>query len=368
MAFIITGVASSTVFSDAIVPSIGYKDDIIASGGEVTVIGKDGKEYTSTFKTEEKDVVAYERQKNPTTGEWEYKLDNKGNKIETGEKHELTILAGEDPYDHCWVEIIITPYPYRETIESNESYDLINICYDEVIRTPRIEELDKEDIDAAAAAAHCKVEDLFVTEIFDITKYHRGSKETSSPYFNKDHDEGWDEYDGYVEVTLKMKSLQNFVCLLHMNHEGVWDVVDSAKVVMDGKHLYLDIDELSPFAVVVHDEGEGGVHGRDYDNPGTGVISSSYGKKICHMHFFMIMNSIIAFVLANVIRYKNEDDEERINKKFKARYVIIVLSMILDIVFYLLGGCHLCIIALLIELIDIAAITYYTYKSELNEE
>lgn len=345
---LITGTFCTGVFADPFVPSIGYKEDIDVSDSSASMTYID-----------------------PTTGQ-EIKTDFTPTIVEvkdrnTDEIHEIYVLKGHDPFDGCWVEIIVTPYPLKETIESNESYQMINDCYSIVTTIPRIEDLDKEDIEKAAKEAGCKVEDLLVTEIFDITKYHRGTLDSSDIVnFNPGHDEGWNEYNGFVEVTLKMRSLKNFVCLLHLNHEGVWDVVDSANVIVDGEHLYMNVDELSPFAVVVHAEDGIGL----YDFLKTGIEGGPVGTVAmkCNWHWFMFLDTIVLFVLTQIVRIKDEDDLDTIKKKSRKRYIITILSLILDIIFFILGGCFWCIVALILELIAAVAIVIYTKKKQKKNE
>ena len=92
------------------------------------------------------------------------------------------------------------------------------------------------DLAALAAKLGLKVEDLSVSELFDI-----GCSDCS------DHDS-----HGYFDITIASDFLKNFVCLLHYTN-GEWKIVDGATVSEDGKQLSFREKDFSPFAIVVSD-------------------------------------------------------------------------------------------------------------------
>ena len=343
--FISVGALATSVFGESngqYVPSIEYRDNVEVKGGQIKKENSD--EYvTLEVKTE---TITVEN-----------------------EQHEIVYLEGEDPNDDCHVKIVVTPYPLKETIESSESRVMIQDCYQIIHETdiPKIQNLDQTELTRYATRAGCDVDDLLVRDIFDITKYHFGKTEAEG------HDPDW-LHHGYVEVTLGVQSLKNFVCLLHYKG-GEWEIVEHA-YPKDEHTLYLDVNELSPFAIIVHEEegthGGGSDKDSDYDNVNTGISALFYNgnnKKPCMMHLFMLIDTIITFVFAQFIRFKEDNDEQTNKKIHKGRSVITVLSILINIVFYILGGCFFCKVALGIELITIVAIVYYTRKhKELNEE
>lgn len=346
-----TNFLSVSVFADNYVPSIGIRKEVEVTGGGIKQTDDQGVEHSVTFTSK--------------TIEVEDKI--------THEKHEVSGLVGTDPIDDCWVEIIVTPYPLKETIESSDSYNMINTAFDIVTTIPKIEELDPVEIKQAADKCDVDVDDLLVTDLFDITKYHRGLDKEEGPEDNDEkHEESWIHH-GYVEVTLGLKSLKNFVCLLHYYDDQVdggdnpsWHVVPSAYVLKDGEHLYLSVDELSPFAVVVH--AEEGIGSR-YDISDTGIdgpLETEKGK--CFWHIFMLINTIFFFVLLQFVRAKDDDDSDSLKKIINKRKIITIISLIIDIILYLLGGCLLCTIAFVLEIIVAIGAYYYTNKCKKKNE
>lgn len=364
------------LFADNYVPSIGVKKDVEIKGGGIKQVDENGIEHSATFNVDT--TVVKEYKINETTGVRE---------VVEGQTHvhEVTCISGQDPIDDCWVEIIVTPYILRDTIESNDSYHLINEAFDIVTTVPKIEELDPIEIKQAADRCDVDVDDLLVTDIFDITKYHRGidgpeGTGVGDASDNQGHKEEW-LHHGYVEVTLGLKSLKNFVCLLHYYDDGTgldWHIVPSASVLQDGEHLYLSVDELSPFAVVVHEEEET-IHGRDdnekdrhkdeYYFPYAGVDGPELIKvNYCIWHYFILLDTIITFILMQFIRSKDEDDLDTCKKKYRRRIVITAISLLLSILFFVLGGCKWCIFALILELLVAIVATYYTKKQIKEDE
>lgn len=107
------------------------------------------------------------------------------------------------------------------------------------------------------------------------------------------HVTGCDNHDEHVDfdITLDADTLSQFVGLLHMNKDGVWELVTDAEVVNNGEHLKFSVDSFSPFAIVVDTTVEGG------DAPQTGDNSM--------IHIYVILMAVSALALV-VILIKNK--------------------------------------------------------------
>ena len=294
---------------DPFVPSIGVRADVIIEGGEYIFDGK-----ATSMKFEEE--------------------------------------------DHCWTEVIVTPYVYKDTIESENSRDLMAIAYEMILNTPRVVDLDPEEITNVAHSLGVEIDDLVIRDLFDITKYHRTTSNI--------HDEGL--HQKYIEITLKTQTLKDFVCLLHYK-DGSWNVVDSARVIIDENHLYLSVDELSPFAIVV---------ATDYK-----YVAPVHS--CCIWHWLILLTTLITILITIVfMRKKKKDDEdkeeltqeekeerEEIDKKNKKvkrnRHILSLINIILCVIFYILGGCKYCLYALLLDILVILVILF-TSRYEKEEE
>lgn len=298
--------AVAPVFAEGepFVPSIGVRADVIIEGGELILDGK----ASSMMITEE---------------------------------------------DGCYTEVVVTPYVYKETIESNDSRDLIEIAYQQILHTPRVVDLDPEEITKIAHSLGVEIDDLVIRDLFDITKYHRTVSFA--------HDEGL--HQKYIEITLKTQTLKDFVCLLHYK-DNKWNVVDSARVIIDENHLYLSIDELSPFAIVVATDYK-------YIPPVNGC---------CIWHWLILLTLVLTvLIVCLLLKMKEYDDDqdyedskqeqEKIDKKNKKtrrnRYIISLINIILCVIFYILGSCKYDLYALLL---DVLVIIVILYKSREKQE
>lgn len=255
--------------------------------------------------------------------------------------------------DGCLTEIIVTPYSYKDTIESDESRYLIDVAYGDIIKIPTVHDLDPIEIEEVADNLGVKLDDLVVRDLFDITLYNRGQV--------VNHKE--DLHSKYIELTLATQTLENFVCLLHYK-DSKWNIVESARVIIDENHLYLSIDELSPFAIVVSTE--------------HGIVKEAK----CFWHWFIFLTTILTAILALIIRVKDKDDDEEDNtnsdlenkdedkkkKNVRIRDLITVISLILSIIFFILGGCKYCIHALILEIVIVIIVFYYSHRNSDDDD
>lgn len=135
--------------------------------------------------------------------------------------------------DDCEARLVITPYGEKEEL-TPAIKSFFEKAYTEIKSSKNLTEL-CDSLKKIAANKKIKGTNLAVSELFDI------------------HVTGCDYHEGHTEfdIVLDPDSLKNFVALLHMNHNGEWEVVSDAKVINNGDHLAFSIDEFSPFAIVV---------------------------------------------------------------------------------------------------------------------
>ncbi len=150
---------------------------------------------------------------------------------------ELVEFSSES--EECTATLVITAYSDRETLPE-KALEKIEKAYKDITENVDLSKL-CADISALAKEKNVPVARLAVSDLFDIS------------YYDCDDHEG----HGHFDITLKPESLEHFVCLLHLKGDE-WEIVKDAKA--EGEHLVFDVEELSPFAIVV-DAGE------DYVNP-----------------------------------------------------------------------------------------------------
>ncbi len=132
----------------------------------------------------------------------------------------------------CTGEIIVTPYSQRYTLPEEER-KAIEAAYAEIVAAIDLTKF----CDIFAAHVHKQKidpEDLAVSDLFDVR------------VVNCTHHE---PHEGFI-ITVKLDTLTNFAGLLHC-HNGDWEMVENATVDQAAKTLTFQVDELSPFAVVV---------------------------------------------------------------------------------------------------------------------
>ncbi len=156
------------------------------------------------------------------------------------------LVSFERGSEDCTADLIITPYNERNKLPA-ELKTLIEKAYGEIASSDDLTDLNKDLKDLAAvqkiAGANLKVSDLFDIRYEGCTNH------------NEDHS---------FTIVLSADTLRRFVGLLHMNHNGEWELIDNAKVINNGEELQFTVTDLSPFAIVV-DTSESG------DSPVTGI-------------------------------------------------------------------------------------------------
>ena len=139
------------------------------------------------------------------------------------------------PHDpECTARLVITPYVERGTLPENLEL-MIEKAYALIAGTEDITTLNA-DLAELAAGMGLAGTDLAVSDLFDI------------------HMEGCDYHEEHkdFDIILKAESLNRFVGLLHMNKDGVFELVKGAYVAGEnGDHLIFSVESFSPFAIVV---------------------------------------------------------------------------------------------------------------------
>lgn len=174
----------------------------------------------------------------------------------------------------CNPRIVVTPYSDRESLDDKREGD-INDAYDEIAENEDLTNL-CEALEAVAAEKGIPVEDLAISDLFDVTAYHNG-----------DH-----EYCGTIKITLSAETIKNFVALLHRNSQDSWEVVPNVIVNTAENTIEFSAVDFSPFAVVVDTSAE--------NLPNTG--EALYIPAIA-----MFVSAIaLVFVLVNLKKNKQE--------------------------------------------------------------
>lgn len=153
--------------------------------------------------------------------------------------------------EECTAELVITPYGEREEL-NDTLLQLFEKAYDEVVKSGDLTKLNDEFAKVVSDLG-IDPKKLAVSDLFDI------------------HVTGCDFHDGHVDfdIVLSADLLEHFVGLLHMNKNGVWELVSDAKVTGNSEHLKFSVESFSPFAIII-DTTDVGVEG-----PETGDTSNA---------------------------------------------------------------------------------------------
>lgn len=179
------------------------------------------------------------------------------------------LISYENESSDCTAKLILTAYADRKTLPVNLC-TMIEKAYDMIVGTDDLSTLNSGVADLAKDAG-VKVTALSVSDLFDLR--YVGCKK-HNPH-------------GSFRIVIEPETLRNFVCLLHF-YNGEWSIVDSAKVINDGKYLEFTAKEFSPFAIVVKTDAE------NVTPPHTGDNSSVI---ICA---FIMAVSVMAIVVVSV--------------------------------------------------------------------
>ena len=125
--------------------------------------------------------------------------------------------------------ITITPFAERNKLTGETAANFTE-AHEDIVANKDISVLAPE-VKAAAEKANVKVENLGISDLFDVSA-------------NK-------ALTGEVTIKLNAETAKHFVALLHY-HNDTWEVVDGASV--KDNTLTFTVKELSPFAIVVDRE------------------------------------------------------------------------------------------------------------------
>ncbi len=145
-----------------------------------------------------------------------------------------TIVEFDPADENCTAILNITAYGDKHTLP-DALRTLLEQAYTSIANAGNLTELNTALADLIADLG-IDSKDLAVSDLFDI------------------HPSDCEFHDGHLDfdVTLSADTLSQFVALLHMNKDGVWELVADAKVTNNGEHLEFSVETLSPFAIIVN--------------------------------------------------------------------------------------------------------------------
>ncbi len=136
----------------------------------------------------------------------------------------------------CEPDVVVTPYSERDTLDEEKEEDM-NEAYKDISENEDLTDM-CPGLGGVAAAKGINPENLAVSDLFDVSTYHK------LPH----------EYCGMITVKLSAETLKNFVALLHRAADGTWEVVADVIIDMNESTLTFSARDFSPFAVVVDKE------------------------------------------------------------------------------------------------------------------
>ena len=144
-----------------------------------------------------------------------------------------TVVSFKPSDDDCTAQLVVTPYGDKHEL-SDALRAMFEKAYNEIVNSGDLTKLNA-DFAKLVADRNLTADKLAVSDLFDI------------------HVSGCDYHDEHVDfdITLDADTLSRFVGLLHMNKDGVWELVTDAEVINNGEHLKFSVDSFSPFAIVV---------------------------------------------------------------------------------------------------------------------
>lgn len=182
---------------------------------------------------------------------------------EAPEIEEVTYEEGS-----CEPEIIVTAYSERDTL-AEEKEEAMNDAYDDVSENEDLTVMCPE-LSAVAAAKGIPASDLAVSDLFDVSAYHK-----------LPHD-----YCGMITIKLSAETIKNFVALLHRNSDGTWDVINDVVVDAANNTITFAARDFSPFAIVVDKNAD------DVPNTGANIIFPAIAMVVSGVSLIGILISL----------------------------------------------------------------------------
>lgn len=186
------------------------------------------------------------------------------------------LIESSNSDEECNAKIVICAYADRAKLD-DEKRKAFEDAYKSIVNAGDLASLNS-GLSSIAEELQISSDKLAVIDLFDISY------------------EDCEAHDGHggFDIILKPHVLDNFVCLLHYNGT-TWEIVDTANVSEDGLHLMFTADDLSPFAIVVHD-GSAVIPSDNASNANVALIIAIIAAVIVALGIVAV---IIFFVLKN---------------------------------------------------------------------
>lgn len=238
-------------------------------------------------------------------------------------KSDVTIIGGEtdgkSQYleyvadDGCDVNLVLTPYSFKDNIENEQSKKEIEIAYKQVTEADEVTDFAPV---LRGFGGNFGIEDtcMIVTNVFDITTY---------VHEHDSHDESYNHKKIY-NIQMTTDSLKYFMCLLHYDYEtDKWERVPDAKVTGENNDtLTFSFDECSPFAIVscgAEGNCQLGYRGVSDTSAGKDYVGSNC---MCLLHFngvcycwILIVALVISLIFNVFFILKSKQDKEYYDDK-----------------------------------------------------
>lgn len=235
-------------------------------------------------------------------------------------KADIGIIGGEtdgksdfieyEAEDGCEVNIVLTPYSFRENIESEESKKEMEVAYKQVSEAEEVTDFAPV---LKGYGMNFGIEDtcMLVSNIFDITTY---------VHEHGTHDESYNHKRLY-NIQMTADSLKYFMALMHYDYDtDTWEIVPDAHVTGNNQDiLTFTFDECSPFAIISCGAegncqlGYKGVKdtsaGKDYVAPSCHCLLHINGVCYCWILIILLVLSLIVNVYFVLKKRQDENDE-----------------------------------------------------------
>ena len=143
-----------------------------------------------------------------------------------------TLIEASNASEDCEAEIQVMSYADRNKL-GEEKKAKIEAAYNSIATTEDLATLDSA-IGTLADKLGISSKKLLVSDLFDVSY--------SNCETHEDHEE--------FTITVKPESVKNYAGLIHYTNDG-WELVESS-ASSDGT-ITFTADDLSPFAIIVHD-------------------------------------------------------------------------------------------------------------------